>query len=259
MEYDDQFVRGLEYLWGPGMLSPGGAEELREMLKDTETRGRKILDIGSGLGGFDRLLVNEHGAGHVTAIDIESYVVERAQSEARSAGLSDRIEYRLVEPGSLEFDDALFDIVFTKDSIAHVEDKLSVYREIFRVLKPGGEFVGSDWLGGETTSRSELVHRWLEFSGLGLIFCTAAEMEQLLIQAGFVSISTRDRNPWFQDAVRNEIAKVSGEQRKEFARVFGEDTADYRYESSTLKLKVAAAGELCPTHFRARKPTRSNP
>jgi SAM-dependent methyltransferase len=253
MAYDDNFVRGLEWLWGEGFLSPGGSAEVYEILKRTSVGGRKVLDIGCGIGGIDRLLVTDYGAEKVFGIDIIDHLIARAKYEAEAAGLTEWIEYRLVEPGELEFEDESLDIVFSKDSIVHIEDKQKFYEEIFRVLKNGGEFVGSDWLGSEATNQSQRVRDWLDFSKLDFHFCTAEQMMKLLRQAGFASVSTRDRNKWYRSIVRDEISKVSGENRLKFVDLFGEEIAESRLVSSTLKMEVVDAGELCPTIFQAIK------
>ena len=58
----------------------------------------------------------------------------------------------------------------------------------------------------------------------------------------------------YKQSVRDEIATVSGENRNKFIEMFGEEQADTRLRSSTLKMNVVDAGELRPTIFRARKP-----
>ncbi|MDE0308468.1 MAG: methyltransferase domain-containing protein [Acidiferrobacterales bacterium] len=251
MAYDEKFVRGLEWMWGDGFLSPGGREEVREILRGTSIEGQTVLDIGCGIGGIDRLLVTEHKARKVVAIDVIETLVTRARLDTEAAGLTGRIEYRLVEPGQLDFDDAEFDVVFTKDAIVHIKDKRSIYEDIRRVLRPGGVVVGSDWLGGDKTEQSERVRAWLDFSKLDFHFHTAAQLKRLLMQVGFSSVRTRDRNGWYGDAVRVEIASVSGERRSGFVEKFGEEMAANRLQSSTLKMKAVDAGELRPTHFSA--------
>ncbi len=254
MDYDDDFVRGLEFLWGDGLLSPGGAEEIREIFKDVEAKDKFVLDIGCGLGGFDRMMVTDHGVRQVVGIDIVEYLINRAQADARQAGLEHSIDYRLVEPGLLDFADATFDIVFSKDAIIHIEDKRSVYEEILRVLKPGGVFTGGDWLGSDTTNTSKRVREWLDYSSLEFYFCTAGQLKIMLNEIGFESVSTRDRTAWYLNEVRQEVAKVTGASRKRFAELFGRPAAEYRYGSSSRKMRVAEAGELRPTLIRAIKP-----
>ncbi len=53
-EYDDNMVTMLELIWGEGYMAPGGAGNVAKRLHRLETRGKRILDIGCGIG--DRLL-----------------------------------------------------------------------------------------------------------------------------------------------------------------------------------------------------------
>ena len=254
MSYSDQFVRGLEWLWGEGFLSPGGPAEIQQVLQGTDVRGKKVLDLGCGIGGIDRLLVSQYGAGKVVGIDIEDQLITRAAKDAELVGYStDQIEYRLVSPGQLEFRDGSFEVVFTKDVIVHIEDKRKIYQDVFRILRSGGILVGGDWLGSDGASQSELVKEWLDFAKLDFYFWTSSQMEELLIEIGFESVHMTDRNQWYRQAVRDEIATVSGESRTRFAELFGEEMANARLRSSSLKMKAVDAGELRPTIFRARK------
>ena len=253
MAYDKEFVGGLEWLWGEGFLSPGGREEISEILRGSSIKGKKVLDMGCGIGGITHLLVTEHEAQEVVGIDVAEALIERARIDTQAAGLAEQIKYRLAEPGSFDFDDAEFDVVFTKDVIVHIQDKRSIFEELHRVLRRGGLLVGSDWLGSDNTNQSELVRAWLDFSELDFHFHTAAQLQRLLTGIGFDSVKTRDRNSWYRNAVRAEIDKVSGESRSKFVENFGKEMADFRLQSSTLKMKVVDAGELRPTNFSAVK------
>src|SRR5215468_1592821 len=116
-EYPWHFVDRLEIVWGVGFLSPGGADEVKEITKDVEVSGKEVLDIGCGTGGPDIVLANELNAGRIVGIDVEPSLLERARRNARSAGASDRIDFRLVEPGILPFIENQFDLVFSKDAM----------------------------------------------------------------------------------------------------------------------------------------------
>ena len=70
MQYSKTFTDALQFMWGKGFLSPGGPEEVDDMLRGEVVTGRRVLDIGSGLGGVDLLLVERHGAGEVVGIDV---------------------------------------------------------------------------------------------------------------------------------------------------------------------------------------------
>src|SRR4051812_41750111 len=115
------------------------------MLHGTSVGEKRVLDIGSGLGGVDIALVARYGAAEVVGIDVEDELICAAREFVARKGLSERIRFQLVNPGALPFDNCTFDIVFSKDALVHIADKAFTYREALRVLKPGGVFVAADW------------------------------------------------------------------------------------------------------------------
>ncbi len=50
MQYAKAFTDALQFMWGEGFLSPGGHEEIDDMLEGHNLAGKRVLDIGSGLG-----------------------------------------------------------------------------------------------------------------------------------------------------------------------------------------------------------------
>ena len=196
IHYPAEFTNRLEILWGDGFLSPGGPKEVKEILKGIDLDGKSILDIGCGTGGVEIVLVKDLGADQVTGIDIEPQLIERAQQRVEELGLSDRVEVQLVAPGPLDFADNSFDIVFSKDSLIHISDKNALFKEILRVLRPGGLFVGSDWLVDEGAESSTEWNRLVELAHLSFKAATAKETKETMEKAGFERVSTVDRNEW---------------------------------------------------------------
>jgi hypothetical protein len=84
-EYSDALVDFLEVLWGEGYLSPGGAEEVARVLEGVDLSAKRVLDIGCGSGGIALSLAGDHGAAHVTGIDVEDIVLGKARAEPRRA------------------------------------------------------------------------------------------------------------------------------------------------------------------------------
>lgn len=251
-EYDDTFVAALEWMWGEGFLSPGGPEEVGEILSGVDLHGKRVLDIGCGLGGIDVLLVESFGAAHVTGIDVEAPLVARAEQAVRRRGLTDRITVRLVEPGPLPFADGHFDVVFSKDSMIHIPDKAQIYTEIRRVLEPGGRLAISDWFGCAEPATPELL-AWLDIVSLTFALGTIEDATHLLAQAGFVGIESNDRNAWYAAYMARELATLQGENFEKLANRLGRDVAERRRESSSLKRKVVEQGQLRPGHIRATR------
>jgi phosphoethanolamine N-methyltransferase len=160
--YTDDDTERLEIIWGEGFLSPGGPGEVVRVLGDQEITGCNVLDIGSGAGGVDIVLVKEHGVGSVVGIDVEQKLIDLAVHRLQSFGLENQITYQLVEPGPLPFTDETFDIIFSKDAIIHIPDKYDIYSEALRVMRPGGRIFVSDWLRGDGNAFDKTVEKFIE-------------------------------------------------------------------------------------------------
>ena len=253
-QYNENFVIALQWMWGDGYLAPGGPEEVAELLRSVDVSGCRVLDIGSGLGAIAVLLAQTYGAAEVVGVDVEAHLVEHSRNRAANAGL-DNVTFKLVEPGPLPFDDDSFDTVFTKDAIVHIPDKQGFYGDVRRVLRPGGMFIGSDWLRAGSGAVSPLAAQWLEMVHLDFKMKNLDETQHALEQAGFDDVAMNDRNAWYQDEVKAELAALSGDRFTELARRIGRDQAEYRLKSSQLKKRVIEEGFLRPTHFIGYKPT----
>jgi phosphoethanolamine N-methyltransferase len=253
-EYTDDFVAKLELLWGEGFLSPGGPEETARILEGTDLTGKDVMDIGCGIGGIDVLLVRDYGAATVTGIDVEEPLVSRAHERAVRAGFADRITIRLVEPGPFPFSDASFDAVFSKDSMIHIPDKQALFKEVLRVLRPGGIFLASDWMQSAAGPASPEMATFVETSGLTFSMGITDDLPANLEGAGFTDIRLVDRNPWYREEARNEIARMRGELREELLDILGREKADQWIAMREAMIAALDAGAFRPTHFRAVKP-----
>ena len=146
IHYDITHISFLEKLWGDGYMSPGGKKEINRLLNGLDLTEKKILDVGCGAGGITVSLVKDYGAKEVIGVDVEEDVVNSAIRRVVKNRLKDNIEILLIGKSNLPFEDNCFDIVFSKDSFVHIPDKEKIFSQVFKVLKPGGFFVFSDWL-----------------------------------------------------------------------------------------------------------------
>jgi len=253
-EYGDAMVAALELIWGEGFLSPGGPAEVKATLGGRDIRGAEVLDIGCGIGGIDLLLVERFGASKVLGIDIEADNIDRARRRAEAKGLSDRVAYRLVDPGSLPFGPSCFDLVFSKDSIIHIPDKDALFADIFRVLRPGGRVMASDWLRIDDAPASPAMARYIESEGLSFTMASPARYRRAMAEAGFEEIEIRDRNAWYAGKAREELAALAGPLRRRLVELVGESEADRQTRVWEAMLVVLDQGELRPTHLYGAKP-----
>lgn len=256
IQYPDDLVRRVHLLWGVGFLSPGGPVEVREIVSDLSLTGRTVLDIGCGTGGPAIVLARDCGAHPVIGIDVQPQLVEQARQYVEGERLSDSITVKLVEPGPLPFGDGTFDVVFSKDAIAHIEHKQALFAEIFRILKPGGAFAASDWLADNAGRGKRELQRLLELWHHTVTMATADQMLSLLEETGFERISSRDRNAWYAERAREELTRIEGPLRQKLIDVASEDIVLDWITIRQAAVEATAAGGLRPTHLRAFKPSR---
>ncbi|TCT10601.1 ubiquinone/menaquinone biosynthesis C-methylase UbiE [Tepidamorphus gemmatus] len=244
----------LQLLWGQGFLSPGGPEEVERVLDGLDLDGRRVLDIGCGLGGIDRLIAERHRVVEVVGIDVEAPLVEAARRLIAGSPVAQTVRFECVSPGPLPFPAERFDVVFSKDSILHVPDKAALAREIHRVLAPGGVFAASDWLSGREGAPTADMARYLAAEGLGFVLATPDHYRAALEAAGFKDIRFTDRNAWYRDLAAREEAELAGPLRQRAISMTGPDFLTRQLEVWRTMRIVLDSGELRPTHIRARKP-----
>jgi SAM-dependent methyltransferase len=253
-EYDEGLIRFLEIVWGDGYLSPGGPEEVDRVLAGLDLAGARVLDIGCGAGGITLRLAETHGADRVTGIDVEAPVLARARQQAAARGLGDRVAFVQVAPGPLPFPDGSFDIVFSKDAIIHIPDKDALFADLFRLLVPGGVLAASDWLIGHDGEPSPAMERYIAQEGLSFGMAWPARYRRAMEGAGFVDVAITDRNPWYREVARAELARLEGPLYRDAVAAVGRERVDHNIAIWRAMQIVLDSGEHRPTHLRGRRP-----
>jgi len=251
-EYDDRMLTLLQIIWGDGFLSPGGPQAVRAIVKDLDLAGKRVLDIGCGLGGLDEVLAREFGA-QVVGIDVGALIVKLGQARIAKSGLGDRIEIKLVEPGPLPFPDASFDVVFGKDAWLHIPDKVSFFGEVSRVLKPGGIVTCGDWMKSPGPYSEDMLY-FFKMEGLAYNLVTLAEYGRLIHGAGFIDVVLEDIADQYRAGAKEELRRMREELFDLLTRELGAESRDFFIEDWRSLTVVLDKGELRPARMRARKP-----
>ena len=162
--------------------------------------GETVVDLGSG-GGFDCFLAaREVGkTGRVIGVDMTPEMISKARRNAEGAEIGN-VEFRLGEIEHLPVADNYADIVMSNCVINLSPDKQGVYRDAFRVLKPGGRLSISDVL--TTAQLPEKIRNDLSLLGACIGgAATIGDTEEMLEQVGFTDIKIRPKD-YSRDLIR---------------------------------------------------------
>ncbi len=125
-------------------------------LQDQVLEGR-VLELGSGSGAMAADLLDRYGGVHLVASDIDLAMVTSARNRLRDRG--DRADVAAVDATMLPFSSAQFDVVVSFLMLHHVIAWERAVLEAFRVLRPGGQFIGYDLLNSVPARIVHLVDR----------------------------------------------------------------------------------------------------
>lgn len=167
----------------------------------TVSPGEKVLDIGSG-GGIDCFeaarLVGP--SGHVIGIDMTDTMLEIARKNAPIVASNlgyaiPNVEFRKGMADAMPVHDDTIDLIISNCVINLAPDKRKVFREMFRVAKPGGRFTISDIVSDHAVPQY-LVHdagKWGDCLSGAL---TLSEYMAGMLEAGFLGIHLVTSSPW---------------------------------------------------------------
>jgi SAM-dependent methyltransferase len=149
--------------------------------------GEVVIDLGSG-AGFDCFLAAQQvGAeGHVIGVDMTHEMLKKARDNAVKVEAAN-VEFRLGELEHLPVADNTADVILSNCVINLVPDKAQVFREAFRVLKPGGRLAISDVVNVAPLS-AELRADPALLCGCIAGAAPAAKVEAWLRDAGFADV-----------------------------------------------------------------------
>jgi ubiquinone/menaquinone biosynthesis C-methylase UbiE len=190
--YGEWFTRGLRGIGMRYVFSRRGLWVIntpyRRILNAANiTAQERVLDLGCGIGNI--LIALAEGIDFIqpaVGVDVSPDLIRIGEREVAAAGLHDRIALQVAPATRLPFGDGAFDVVLTSHVLKHLDDEalLASFREVARVLRPGGRFLLWEF---EKSARSALLFWSARLSGLPPPFQlrTSAEFSGVLRLTGF--------------------------------------------------------------------------
>ena len=137
-----------------------------------------VLDICCGWGGPAQYVAERFGC-RIVAIDIAQRSIESARELLLGTKVEKLIEFRHGDALDLPLESGETGLVWSQDGFCHIADRRSLLTECYRVLRPGGYLVFTDWLRSDLISSAELES-----------FCTAWSIPSLATFDSYPSLAT---------------------------------------------------------------------
>ena len=130
-------------------------DELLAEWSPTRSCRSRVLDVGTGTAQIPIELARQEPSPQITAIDLAEEMLKLGERNVASAGLGGVITLERIDAKSMPYDDAAFDVVMSNSIVHHIPEPWTVFREMLRVLKPGGLLFVRDLLRPESTEEIE--------------------------------------------------------------------------------------------------------
>ncbi|MDD2927804.1 MAG: methyltransferase domain-containing protein [Candidatus Omnitrophica bacterium] len=179
--------------------------------------GKKIIEIGSGIGGPARYLAEKTGC-QVTALELQPDLNQIASSLTERCNLSGSVNHLCGDILKFPEKDGNFDAAVSWLAFLHIPDRAALLKKCCNILKPGGKIFIEDFCKRGEFDRQEL--RILSEDVQCPYLPTAGEYRNQLIENGFTKIELTDKTACWNSFVKERMGKFI-ENRDRHARIHG--------------------------------------
>ncbi|XP_021765604.1 phosphoethanolamine N-methyltransferase-like [Chenopodium quinoa] len=252
VQYKANGILRYERVFGPGYVSTGGVETTKEFVSKLGLKpGQKVLDVGCGIGGGDFYMAEEFNV-EVVGIDLSINMISIALE--RTVGLNCAVEFEVADCTTITYPDNAFDVIYSRDTILHIQDKPALFRSFYKWLKPGGKVLISDYCRNAGTPSTEFA-AYIKQRGYDLHDVQA--YGQMLRDAGFDEVVAEDRTDQFLKVLERELNAVEKEKER-FIADFSEGDYNDIVGGWKAKLVRSSSGEQRWGLFIAEKAAVKN-
>lgn len=247
VQYKCNGILRYERVFGEGFVSTGGIETTKEFVGKLDLKpGQKVLDVGCGIGGGDFYMAENFDV-EVVGIDLSINMVSFALE--RAIGLKCSVEFEVADCTKKSYPDNTFDVIYSRDTILHIQDKPALFKSFFKWLKPGGKVLISDYCKRAGPPSSEF-SEYIKQRGYDLHDVEA--YGEMLRDAGFIEVIAEDRTDQFLQVLQRELNAVET-NKNEFVQDFSEDDYNEIVDGWKAKMMRSSSGEQRWGLFIAKK------
>mmetsp|Transcript_16946 Transcript_16946/g.42532 ORF Transcript_16946/g.42532 Transcript_16946/m.42532 type:complete len:492 (-) Transcript_16946:154-1629(-) len=246
-QYSRNGILRYERIFGEGFVSTGGLDTTQEFISQLDLKpGQRVLDIGCGIGGGDFLMADKYGCkvhGMDLSVNMISIALERASGRKNAL-----VTFEIADCTTRDYGEESFDVVYSRDTILHVQDKPALFKLFLKFLKPGGKLMISDYCRSEAEP-TEAFKAYIKQRGYDLH--SPSQYGKMIEAAGFTDVVAKDATDMFEASLRKELAlveRIKDEYIKEFSQ------KDYNDIVDGWKAKLGRLDQQRWGFFTATKP-----
>jgi len=213
----------------------------------------KIIDVGAGLGGSAFHMAKLYNPSEIIGIDLSINMIEIA-NEKNNKYKYNNVTFEVADCTLRSFPENSYDFIYSRDTILHIQDKLTLFKNFYKWLKPGGKLFITDYCSGEKNLWNDEFTKYVASRGYDLH--TPKNYGKIIENAGFINVQANDETNYWRSLLNNELDKCSEghEVRKEILTEFTEQDLNALMDGWRAKVKRVDAGYQKWGAFYAMKP-----
>jgi len=250
-QYSRKGILRYEAIFGRTFVSVGGETTTKEFTAQLGlTPGMKVLDIGCGTGGSAFYMARRYGV-DVHGVDLATNMIELAQDyrTEMEPEVKHRVQFYVEDATLMPYPKDFYDVVYSRDTILHIEGKEQLFQTFLETLKPGGKLMISDYCCGD----QEHSQRFKDYvADRGYKLYNVNGYGDIIRKAGFQNVVALDKTKDMVDVMNMELDKFAAAKDK-FVKDFCKEDFDYIEQGWKDKLERCNDGDQAWGFFTATK------
>ncbi|KAL3859677.1 hypothetical protein ACJMK2_009885 [Sinanodonta woodiana] len=250
-QYSEKGILRYEKIYGSTFVSTGGQDTTKEFVSKLDLKkDQVVLDVGCGIGGSAFYMAKEFGV-KVVGIDLSTNMVNIGLKRAKDVAVSEeQVQFEIADVTKRDYTPAMFDVIYSRDTILHIPEKLTLFKRFFKWLKPGGKLLISDYCCSPG-DHSDQFKSYVKQRGYTLL--SPVKYGNVLKEAGFCNVQADDRTDLFVACLQKELERITS-IREEFIKEFSLEDYDYLVTGWKDKVERSGQGDQRWGVFYAEKP-----